>query len=115
MTSVDHLTVVLAERIMGWTAGPDRFSMGKRKWIPRWRFHPTNRMEDALVLLKHLAPDSMKWVAGKTASFGQKFTLAIQQLPRMNPRRPRPLHLRLRVLLALRWDHERDRADRCTF
>jgi hypothetical protein len=76
MTSVDHLTVVLAERIMGWTAGPDRFSMGKRKWIPRWRFHPTNRMEDALVLLKHLAPDRYEMGCGENGVFWAKVHIA---------------------------------------
>jgi hypothetical protein len=54
MTS-EHLTAILAERVMGWAVGPDRFLMAKRRWIPRWRFHPLTRLEDALQLLEHAA------------------------------------------------------------
>lgn len=36
----DQLTGILAERVMGWTVGPDRFSRGNREWMPRWKFQP---------------------------------------------------------------------------
>jgi len=33
----------LAVGVMGWTVAPDRFLMGRRRWIPRWRFQPTRK------------------------------------------------------------------------
>lgn len=50
MTS-DQLTTILAERVMHWRVGPDRFLTGKRRWIPRWRFNPLTDFEDAFRLL----------------------------------------------------------------
>ena len=51
MTS-EHLTAILAERVMGWTVGPDRFMMGNRGWMPRWRFQPAEKLDDAFRLLE---------------------------------------------------------------
>ena len=50
MTS-EHLTAVLAERVMGSTVRRDRFMIGSRGWMPRWRFQPLERIEDAFALL----------------------------------------------------------------
>ena len=50
------LTNLLAERFMGWTAGPDRFMMGNRGWMPLWRFQPAEKLEDAIRLLEEAAP-----------------------------------------------------------
>ena len=55
MTS-EHLTAILAERVMGWTIGPDRFMMGNRGWMPRWRFQPAENLDDAFKLLEKAAP-----------------------------------------------------------
>ena len=55
MTS-ENLSALLAERVMGWTVGPDRFLMGKRSWMPRWRFQPVERLADALRLLEEATP-----------------------------------------------------------
>ena len=55
MTS-ENLTAILAERVMGWTVGPDRFMMGNRGWTPRWRFQPAEKLEDAFRLLEEAAP-----------------------------------------------------------
>lgn len=41
---------------MGWSIGPDRFMMGNRCWMSRWRFQPTEKLEDALRLLQEAAP-----------------------------------------------------------
>ena len=56
MTS-EHLTAVLAERVMGWGVGPDRFVMKNRRWTPRWRFQPTEKLADAMRLLDKAAPE----------------------------------------------------------
>lgn len=55
MTS-DQLTALLAERVMGWGIRPDRFVMANRAWMPRWRFQPMEKLEDALRLLQEAAP-----------------------------------------------------------
>jgi hypothetical protein len=55
MTS-ELLTAILAERVMAWSVGPDRFLMGNRRWMPRWRFQPTEKLADALRLLEKAAP-----------------------------------------------------------
>lgn len=46
-----ELTAALAERLLGWRAAPGRFLQGGRRWIPAWRFRPTERLEDACRLL----------------------------------------------------------------
>lgn len=53
----DQLTALLAERVMGWTVGPDRFMTGNRSWISRWRFQPVEKLADALRLLDVAAPE----------------------------------------------------------
>jgi Phage ABA sandwich domain len=59
MTS-ETLAALLAERVMGWTVGPDRFLMGKRGWMPRWRFQPVEKLADALRLLEEATPQEYK-------------------------------------------------------
>ena len=54
--NTEQLTAVLVERVMGWTVGPDRFSMGNREWMPRWKFQPVEKIEDAFRLLAQAAP-----------------------------------------------------------
>ena len=56
--SNDQLTAVLAERVMGWTVGPDRFMMGNRGWMPRWRFQPAEKLDDAFRLLQEASPQA---------------------------------------------------------
>jgi hypothetical protein len=51
----DQFTATLAERILHWKACPDRFVKSGRAWIPRNRFRPLARVEDALLLLSHTA------------------------------------------------------------
>jgi hypothetical protein len=53
----ERLTEILAEHIMGWSVGPDRFTMGGRRWLPRWRFQPTARQADAFRLLEAAAAE----------------------------------------------------------
>ena len=46
-----QLTDVLAERVMGWRLAPGRYIKSGRGWIPRWRFQPLVRIENAFELL----------------------------------------------------------------
>lgn len=52
----DQLTAILAERVMGWTVCPNRFMMGNRGWMPRWRFQPAEKLDDAFRLLEEATP-----------------------------------------------------------
>lgn len=52
----ERLTAILAQRVMGWTVGADRFTMGNRGWTPRWRFQPAEKLDDAFRLLDEAAP-----------------------------------------------------------
>ena len=56
MSGNEQLAVLLAQRVMGWGIAPDRFLLGKRRWIPRWRFQPTENLDDAFKLLEKAAP-----------------------------------------------------------
>jgi hypothetical protein len=56
MTS-ESLTAILAQKVLGWGVAPDRFLIGKRSWIPRWRFQPTERLDDAFQLLEKAQPE----------------------------------------------------------
>jgi hypothetical protein len=49
----DSLTAKLATEILGWQAAPGRFLKPGRSWIPKWRFAPLSRLEDAFKLLDH--------------------------------------------------------------
>lgn len=46
----------LAQQVLHWGVGPDRFLTGNRSWIPRWKFNPSERLEDAFRLLDHARP-----------------------------------------------------------
>jgi hypothetical protein len=51
------LTGLLAQRVLGWTVGPDRFLTGGRQWLLTWRFQPLKRLEDAFQLVNGAAPE----------------------------------------------------------
>ena len=50
--SSDRLTALLAERVMHWGVGPERFLLGKRQWIRRSQFQPMDRIQDAFRVLR---------------------------------------------------------------
>src|SRR5260370_15638562 len=45
------LTGLLAERVMKWTVSPNRFMLGRGRWVPRWRFQPCENLAPAFGLL----------------------------------------------------------------
>lgn len=63
------LTVELAERVMGWGVGTDRYMTGNRSWRPRWRFQPITKLEDAFDLLEHATPESYSMCSADNGSF----------------------------------------------
>jgi hypothetical protein len=54
------LTNLLAQQLLGWTVTPDRFLTGRRSWMPRWRFQPTQKLEDAFRLLDQAGLDEYR-------------------------------------------------------
>ena len=75
MTS-DQLTAIMAERVMGWRVGPNRFLMGNRRWLPRWRFQPTERVADANRLLERAAPQEYSIDRAQDGRFWVKVRIA---------------------------------------
>ena len=67
--TTDALTSLLAQRVLGWTAAPDRFLMGDRRWLPRWRFQPTKNLMDAFQLLDGAAPDEYSMCGDSKGNF----------------------------------------------
>ena len=47
---------LLAEQVLYWRVAPDRFLKRNRSWLPKWRFNPIQRLEDAFLLLDHSQP-----------------------------------------------------------
>jgi hypothetical protein len=72
----EHLTLILAERVMGWGIGPDRFLLGNRGWLPRWRFQPTERLEDAFRLLEQAAPQEYAIGSAENGGFWARVRVA---------------------------------------
>lgn len=67
--TADGLTALLAQQVMGWNVAPGRFLVGKRSWIPRWRFQPLERLEDAFRLLEKTQPEQYSMGAGLDRAF----------------------------------------------
>lgn len=51
--SDDRLKEELALQLLGWKVAPDRFLKSGRSWIPKWRFNPLEKLDDAFLLLDH--------------------------------------------------------------
>jgi hypothetical protein len=74
--TVEVFTALLAERVMHWRVGPGRFLMGDRRWLPRWRFKPAERLQDAFRLLEQAAPDEYSMGAAENGCFWVKVRVA---------------------------------------
>lgn len=66
------LTGILAELVMKWTAAPNRFMVGRRRWIPSWRFQPCENLAHAFQLLDAAGPKTYSMGADETGFFGAK-------------------------------------------
>jgi hypothetical protein len=77
--TLQNLTAVLAEKVMGWSVGPNRFLKGNRTWIRRSRFQPTENMQDAHKLL--LAADAIEYTmsGGKGKMFWAEVQIGAAQ------------------------------------
>jgi hypothetical protein len=72
----EQLTATLAELVMGWRVAPNRFLIGNRSWLPRWRFQPTKSLNDALRLLVSAAPQEHSMGTTKNGGFWAKVRIA---------------------------------------
>jgi hypothetical protein len=72
----EHLAAILAARVMAWRVGPERFMWGNRRWLPRWRFQPTERVEDAYSLLERAAPQEYSMDRAQDGRFCVKVCIA---------------------------------------
>jgi hypothetical protein len=67
--TTDQLNALLAERVMGWTVAPKRFLIGKGRWMPSWRFQPTNCLDDAFQLLEKANAETYTMAGGAAKLF----------------------------------------------
>src|ERR1700682_4235324 len=72
----DQLAAILADRVMRWTVGPDRFVVDGGRWLPRWRFQPARRLEDAFRLLERAAPQEYAMGAAENGGFWARVRVA---------------------------------------
>ena len=87
----DLLTALLAELVMRWRVGPERFLIGNRCWLPRWRFQPCERLQDAVRLLERAAPEEFSMGAAESGSFWVKVRIAGTTGEAVEPSKPRAI------------------------
>lgn len=87
----ENLTVLLARRVMGWDIAPERFLLGSGRWIPRWRFQPSERLEDAFRLLEAAAPQSYMMGKRKSGPFWVKVRIDGVNGHACDPSKPRAI------------------------
>src|SRR5580693_5422407 len=51
LNDIQKLTSKLA-RLLGWKIAPNRYVLGNRKWLPRWRFQPAKNIADSFRVLE---------------------------------------------------------------
>ena len=68
-TTPKELTAVLAARVMKWGVAPNRFLLDGRRWVPRWRFRPAEKIEDAFRLLEALNPEEYDMAGRRSDNF----------------------------------------------
>jgi hypothetical protein len=66
------LTVLVAERVMKWTVAPNRFMLGRGRWMPRWRFQPCENLIHAFQLLDAAGPGTYSMGADGAGRFWAK-------------------------------------------
>jgi hypothetical protein len=100
----DQLTAVLAERVMGWSVGPERFMLGGRRWLPRWRFQPATRLADAFRLLEGVAPEGFTMGASESEGFWATVRVAGTTGEARDRSKPRAITVAIARALGIRVD-----------
>jgi hypothetical protein len=73
--TMEDLTSILAAQVMKWGVAPDRFILEGRRWLPRWRFRPAERVEDAFRLLEALDPEEYDMTGRRAENFRVRILL----------------------------------------
>lgn len=102
--TTERLTAFLAERVMGWSVGPDRFVMANRRWLPRWRFQPTSRLEHAFRLLEQSAPQEFTMGATDDGGLWVKVRVAGTTGEARDPSKPRAITVAIARALGIKVD-----------
>ncbi len=97
----ENVTAVLAERVMGWSVAPDRYLVGNRSWIPRWRFQPLERLEDAFRLLEKAQPEHYSMGAGADGVFSVQVRICGRGGEASHESKPRAITLAIARALGL--------------
>jgi len=106
MTS-DHLSAVLAERVMRWRVAPDRFLTGSRGWLPRWKFQPTQKLTDAIRLLETAAPQEYYVATDSNGVFRVKVKIGGISAQARNKSKPLAICLAVAAALGINVDSTR--------
>jgi hypothetical protein len=111
--NAEHLTTTLAKLVMGWRVVADRFLMGNRQWMPRWRFQPVKRIADAVRLLEKAAPESCVMDCDENGMFHVRVRLAGKTGEAHEKSKARAISYAIARALGLEVDHEAsgDRGD----
>lgn len=72
------LTAILAQRVMNWRVGLNRYLTGDGHWMSLWRFQPLDRLPDAARLLEAAAPERCTIRADKTGLVSVRVQIAGQ-------------------------------------
>jgi len=103
MTS-EMLTSLLAQRVLGWAVAPDRFLMGNRRWMPRWRFQPIERLPDAIRLLEAAAAERFEISADKNGLLSVQVNIRGMTGKAQDRSRPRAITLAIAQALQINVD-----------
>ncbi len=74
--TADQFTAILAQRVMNWRVGLNRYLTGNRHWISLWRFQPLDRLTDAARLLEAAAPERYTMHADKNGLVSVRVQIA---------------------------------------
>jgi hypothetical protein len=100
----EDLTTMLARKVMRWSIAPERLLLGRRGWIPRWRFQPTEKLEDAFRLLEEAAPGSYTMRRDGQGPFCVQVQIGEETGTAEDPSKPRAITLAIARALKLRVD-----------
>lgn len=93
------LTDVLAQRVMHWGVTADRYLIGNRSWIPKWRFNPLEKLEDAFKLLDH--SEANRYTISMTGAAGFEVEVDLDGRVGTATREPKPRAITLALARSL--------------